>query len=273
MNLTPKNNVQEFEQFLFEEIDLNLYEHKFLNDYVGKAIRGLAPLYELSVINTSPNGWIMILHGEILLVYGNSWNEQQIEEIKEVFDLNKFTNYSIAGDNIIIDKLIELYKPKNLEIEKRRLLYCTNEINRFNVDNLKIRLGAFEEIDELATMLQQYYHEEYDGFNDKTIEEMRQRIISLIEAEKIYVLLDMDETLLSFCTVIDPDIGILFTKQEHRNRGYGKVILSYCSQLLQQKNEKVYVMTDRDKPESNIVCEAVGFKPFYTYIMIKINCG
>ena len=122
-------------------------------------------------------------------------------------------------------------------------------------------------------MLQEYYHEEYNGLNDKTIEDMRQRIISVIQIKKIYVLLDMNETLLSFCTVIDPDIGILFTKKEHRNKGYGKIILSYCSQLLQQKNETVYVMTDSDKLESNIVCEAVGFKPYYNYIMTKINYG
>ena len=113
MNLTPKNNVHEFEQFLFEEIDLDLYELKFLNDYVDKATKGLAPLYELSVINTSPNGWIMILHGDMLLVYGNNWNENQIQEISEVFDLNKFTNYSLASDKAIIDKLIEFYKPKH----------------------------------------------------------------------------------------------------------------------------------------------------------------
>jgi hypothetical protein len=274
MNLTPKNNIEEFNQFLFEQIDLNIYQHKFLNDYVDKAIKGLKPLYELSVLNTSQNnGWILILHGEMLLVYGENWNEIQIKEINEVFDLNKYTNYTLAGDNELIDKLIEFYKPINFEVEKRRILYHTNEITNFDSEGFKIRLGSFDELNELAVMLQEYYHEEYDGLNDKTIKEMRQRIISVIQAEKIYVLLDMNETLLSFCTIIDPDIGILFTNREHRKKGYGKIILSYCSQLLLQKNEAVYVMTDRDKLESNIVCEAVGFKPYFNYTMTQINCG
>ena len=122
-------------------------------------------------------------------------------------------------------------------------------------------------------MLQEYYQEEYDGSNDKTIEEMRRRIISVIQTEKIYVLLDKYETLLSFCTIIDPDIGILFTNRVHRRKGYGKIILSYCSQLLQQKNDTVYVMTDGNKIESNIVCKAVGFEPYFNYTMTKINCG
>lgn len=273
MNLTPTNNVHEFEQFLFAGIDLNLYEHKFLNDYIQKAINGSMPLYQLSVINTSLNGWLMILHGDVLLVYGNNWNINQIEEISEVFDLNKFTNYSITGDNAIIDELIKFYKPKNIEIEKRRLLYRANKINNFRSRNLQVRLGSWEEIDELALMLQQYYHEEYNGLNDKTIEDMRQRIVSLILERSIYVLVDKNEKLLSFCTVIDPDIGILFTKQEHRNRGCGKIILSHCSNLLKEQNNTVFLMTDRDKVESNVVCEAVGFRPFYSYIMTKINFG
>ncbi len=273
MNITPKNNIQKFNQFLFDEIDLDLYKYKFLNDYIRKATKGLAPLYDLSVLNTSENGWILILHGDVLLVYGDNWNENQIQEINEVFDLNKFTNFSLCGDNELIDKLIEFYQPKNFEIEKRRVLYSADEITSFNAENMKIQNGSLDKLNELAVMLQEYYHEEYNGLNDKTIEEMRERIISIIQTKKIFILLDRNENLLSFCTIIDPDIGIIFTKTEHRNKGYGKIILSYCSQLLQEKNVIVYVMTDREKMESNIVCNAVGFKPYYNYIQTKINCG
>ncbi len=271
MLLTPKNNPNEFNRFLFKEIDLGLYQYKFLHDYIDKATKGLMPIYDLSFLSICPTGWILILHGETLLIYGEAWNESQFQEISEGFDLNKYTNYTLSGDNKLIDKLVWFFKPKNFEIEKRRLLYHANEIKNFNTENLKIRLGSFKELNELAVMLQEYYREEYNGLNDKTIEEMRQRIFSVIQTKKIYVLLDMTETLLSFCTIIDPDIGILFTKQDHRNRGYGKVILSHCSTILQQKNGTVYLMTDRDKTESNIVCESVGFKPYYEYIVTKIN--
>jgi predicted GNAT family acetyltransferase len=64
----------------------------------------------------------------------------------------------------------------------------------------------------------------------------------------------------------------MFTKRAHRKKGYGKIILAHCSKLILEKNETVYVMTDRDKIESNIVCEAVGFKPYYNHVMTKINC-
>lgn len=273
MNLTPKDNPEAFNRFLFEKIDLELYQHKFLNDCVDKARNGQKPIYDLSIINTSSSGWILIIHSEMLLVYGYNWSTDQIQEISEVFDLNIYTNYTIAGDDELIDELIKFYEPKNYEIEKRRLFYRATKINIFNNENLKIRLGALSDLDELAVMLQEYYHEEYNGLNDKVIEEMQQRIFSLIQTNNIYVLLKMNGELSSFCTVIDPDIGILFTKKECRNKGYGKVILSYCSSILQQKNDIVYLMTDRDKIESNIVCEAVGFTRYYKYKMAKINQG
>lgn len=273
MILTPKLNIEEFNRFLLEKIDLDSYRFKYLKDYLDKVIGGQFPIYDLSVINITDNGWILILHGEMLLVYGENWTQNQLVEISEFFDLNKYTNFTLAGDNDLIDELIKFYKPKNFRTEKRRVFYKAREINSFNSDNIEVRLGTLNQKDELAKMLQDYYHEEYDGLNEKTIEDMKKRIFSVIQSRKIYVLLDKNENIISFCTIIDPDIGIMFTKREYRNNGYAKIILSYCSKILQQKNEMVYVMTDRDKPESNIVCEAVGFKPYYNYLMTKINCG
>lgn len=273
MNLTPKNNLNEFNRFLFKEIDLSLYQYKFLKDYLDNAARGQKPIYNSSVINTSPNGWILILHGETLLIYGKNWTERQFQEINEIFNLNNYTNYLLSGDSDLIEALIKFYQPKNIEVQKRRLFYRSDKINIFNTKDFKIRAGSLDELSELSTMLKEYYHEEYNGFNDKTIEEMQKRILSVILTKKIYILLDSDETLLSFCTIINPEIGILFTKNEHRNKGFGRIILSYCSILLQRENGIVYLMTDRDRIESNTVCEAVGYKPYYKYTLTKINYG
>jgi predicted GNAT family acetyltransferase len=186
--------------------------------------------------------------------------------------LNNYTNFSLCGDDEIIEKLIAFNQPKNLEIKKKRIFYKSNEIRIFNAHKLKIQNGSLNNLNELSVMLQEYYHEEYNGLNEKTIEEMQQLIISSIQAKKIFVLFDDSENLVSFCTIIDPDIGIMFTKRAHRKKGYGKIILAHCSKLILEKNETVYVMTDRDKIESNIVCEAVGFKPYYNHVMTKINC-
>ena len=208
----------------------------------------------------------------MLLVYGDNWTQNQLIEINEIFDFNKYSNLRLAGDNDLIDALIKFYKPSNFEIEKRRLFYKAREIQRYENSELKIRLGKQKEINELAFMLQEYYNEEYDGKNDKRIDEMRGRISTLILTKKIYVLLNMNSIIVSFCSIINPDIGILFTKKQYRKLGYGKIILSYCSNLLLKKNETIYLMTDRDKIESNKVCERVGFVPYYEYIQTIINC-
>jgi hypothetical protein len=273
MNLTPKHNTEEFNKFLFQRIDLNLYRHKYLKDYINKVFNRQLQLYDSSVINTLNDGWIIILHGEMLLIYGDNWQRDQLKEIQEVFDLNKYTNFTLAGDNELIDEIINFYNPKNFKVDKRRLFYKATVIRNYENNELKIRLGNQNEIDELAIMLQQYYNEEYNCQNDKVIEEMLDRIQTLILKEKIYVLLDKNNVIVSFCTIINPDIGIMFTKKQFRNMGYGKLILSYCSNILRQENDTVYLMTDRDKIESNKVCEKVGFIPFYKYVMTKINCG
>lgn len=273
MNLTPKHNPDEFNQFLFEEIDLNLYQHKFLRDFIVKAQKGQSILYNSSVINTTDLGWILIIHSEMLLIYGHDWSTEQFQEISEVFDLNKYTNYTLAGEDELIEELINFYKPKNSQTEKRRLFYQTENVNVFDTNNFRIELGMLNQLDELALMLQGYYHEEYNGLNDKEFEDMQGRMFSMIENKKVYILLNSDNKITSFCSIVDPDIGILFTKNEHRNKGCGKIILSYCSDLLQQKNTEVFLMTDRDKPESNQVCSKVGFEPYFNYKMIQINCG
>ena len=273
MNITPKKNPKEFEQFLFREIDLDLFEYKFLNDYVQGVMSGEKKLYDLSLINSTKESWILILHSEVLLIYGNNWNVSQFKEIKEIFDLNSFTNFTITGTSDLIYALMESYGITNYSIEKERTFYKTKTIQEFKDNKLKIENANIKDLGELAIMLQEYYHEEYNGKNDKSIDDMRQRIFQLIYSNTIYVLKDLNNKLLSFCTIINPDIGILFTKKEYRKLGYGKFILSFCSKLLLQINSDVYLMTDKEEVVSNITCQKVGYKPYYNFSFILINCG
>lgn len=271
MNILLKDNPDEFYRFFQEKVDLSMFPHKYLSDYIKKVRRGQNSLYDSSIINISSSGWILILHGEILLAYGDKWNQKQIAEINEAFNLNKYSNYLLAGNEELIIELIEAQNVKRFKVEKRRLFYQTDNVKSFINEDVKIQLGKLNDLNELALMLQQYYHEEYNGLNEKTIDEMQKRMLSSMENQKVYVLNDKHDVIVGFCTILDPDIGILFTKKEHRNRGYGKIILAYCSILLQKKNGVVYLMTDKDKIESNVVCNAIGFESYYNYIMVELN--
>jgi len=272
MNLTPQNNPKEFENFLFQKINLKLFHYKFLFDYIEAALTGQKKLYDKSVINISDKGWIVILHGEILLIYGENWNSDQFIEISEIVDLNHFKNFSIIGDSKLTNSLLAFYKIDRVEILKERVLYQTQVINEVTVNNFEIVPGDIAHQDELAEMLQNYYHEEYNGKNDKSIEDMQMRIIQVIATGKIFVLKNKQNQILSFCTIIDPDIGILFTKPQFRNQGNGRKLLAHCSNLLLKKNKEVFVMTDKNEIASNKTCISIGFVKYFENVFLQINC-
>jgi len=164
MNITPQNNPKEFEQFLFNKIGLNQFHYKFLKDYLEGVIAGTKKLYDKSILNvTSDGGWILILHGEGLFIYGENWSPNQFDEIRNIIDLNQFNNFIIIGSTELIDSLLKFYKVTNVCYRKDRILYRTTMIKEFENQNLKIALGDISERDELSLMLQQYYHEEYKG--------------------------------------------------------------------------------------------------------------
>lgn len=271
MNLMPRDNALEFNRFLFQEIDLNDYRFKYLNYYLGQAQNGVMPVYETSILNVSESGWVLILHGESLMIYGENWNNSQFEELRGQFDFNDFNNFGLTGNENLINDLVDFFQFENFQIIKRRVFYRAEEITQIELNESILELGTLDQLEELAQMLQEYYHEEYSGENDKRIEEMRLRTISLIQNEQLFVLVSPNEEILAFCTINDPDIGILFTKERFRNNGYGKMLLSYCSNLLLQMNDEVFVMTDRDNRSSNVVCESIGFVPFFNYSMLEIN--
>ncbi|MEP0266877.1 hypothetical protein [Dokdonia sp.] len=273
MNITPKDNNIEFNRFLSERLGLELYEDKFLRDYIKKAQSGALNLYDASLINVSDESWILILHGEVLLVYGKNWKKEQFSEIKEIFELNSYTNYSLAGNSELINDLIDFFKVDNHTIEKERIFYRTNKISDFDSKKNTICIAQMSDANELSEMLQKYYHEEYNGQNDKSIDEMFRRICGLIQTNSMYVLKNSSDEICSFCTIINPDIGILFTKSKFRGKGYGKIIISFCSKLLLEENDEVFVMTDKAKMVSNIVCEKAGFKPYFNYTSTEINNG
>ena len=71
---------------------------------------------------------------------------------------------------------------------------------------------------------------------------MVSRVNQCISKETMYVLKNSNSDILSFCTIINPDIGIFFTNVEFRNKGYGKIILSHCASLLLQRNQEIYLI-------------------------------
>lgn len=270
MNITPQTDQNEFKRIL-TNVMISSYEYKFLKNYIDSVTNSEKPVYSTSVINILGDGLILIVHGEVLYIYGENWSENQFLEIQKEFDLNSFKNYLIMGNAELVNQLMSFFGINSYVIEKERIFYKAEQINILFNDSQSIRLGEEKDGPQLAELLKQYYHEEYKGLNDKSIEEMSERVDDLIKTRKIYILENPSNEILCFCTLINPDIGILYTKDSYRNKGLGKALLSYSSAQLIKENNEIYLMTDKQEIASNNTCLAVGFIPFYYHTLLRIN--
>ncbi len=241
---------KEFWDFFYKEINLDDYKYKFLREDIQRINQGTQSIYDITFFQVQNDGWILIIVSEGLIVYGKNWSLNQFDEISECLDLKRFKNYLVYGESQLIKKLIEHFSVTDFFVEQERIFYRTSSSTNAASPELNIRLGRKEDINILAKMLQQYYHEEYEGRNDKEIQQLIFDITYHVYKESIYVLGNSQNQIISFCTILNPDIGIMFTERNHRNNGYGKLILSFCTRLILQFNEEAFLMTDKKNPSS-----------------------
>ena len=265
-------NQEEFQDKAFSILRSTEYKFKYLRHELGQISRGIKHLFDDSLVNISDDSWILIIHtDDQILIYGENWTDENLTEISEAFNFSRVSDITVSGDLRIIDRLTTFNTFTNITKTRDRSFYKSSAITRFEAPNLTIELAEDNDIDELAEMLRQYYHEEYNGENDKTIEEMTERVSACIRNQQMYVLKNQTLEILSFCTIINPDIGILFTNANQRRNGFGKILLSHCANLLLQENEEIYLMTVKTVTDSNIVATRVGFETFFECTFSVIN--
>ncbi len=266
-----------FLSFLKNRVQISRYEYKYLRSYLTLFENGEVDFESKMFFNQSENGWVLFLFfaDEIfannIIVYGENWHKIKLKEIKQSVDLSKFRTARITGNAELIMTLLYSDKVEGYSPIKERVFYRTNSVEPFELLNARIAVPNEEDASELSVMMKQYYHEEYNGKNDKRISDMNLIIAEHIKDNSILVLKNQNQELISFCTIVDPDIGILFTNKRFRNCGYGKMILSHCSKILLSRNEEVFLMTDKMKIESNSACKRIGFCDFFNYIDIVIK--
>ena len=122
--------------------------------------------------------------------------------IKYIFNYSDWTGFikniliDLGNQNIIFLKLLQwTYINKDSGFFNAEIIEF---INTFTNNNLEICDPSENDVDSLSKMLQQYYHEEYEGENDKDIVEMTKRIEKSISERKIYVLKNDTSEILSF---------------------------------------------------------------------------
>lgn len=260
-----------FWQYFYDLIDLNLYQHKFLREDFKQAKSGNQTLYDRTFLNVQGNSWILMLELESIHIYGQNWSIQQVDEFLKNFDASTFENRFVCGETRLLFEIFRRANTTNYEQFIDRIFYVKSKLNAINQQEETIRLARIEEVPVLGRMLQQFYHEEYEGKNDKLIEEMECRMIAEVERESVYVHLTSENVISSFCTINNPDIGILYTNPVHRRKGYAKKILSFCTEQLFLENQEAHLMTMRNKVESNSTAQSIGYTPYFEFCCVHMK--
>lgn len=277
MNYTALKEPAIFKKFLDDNIsDKNLYEFTYLQNQLESVLSGYQNIYSDSLVNIdnqNSESWILIVNTDSFVsVYGKNWTNFQIGEIIQDFDFKDESHSFVMGEKHLLLEILAQCGINNYHIGKDRNFYRARNVKTFEFDNYDIKEPTFDNVAELASMLQMYYYEEYKGANDKTLADMYLRINDLILSNEIFIITDANnQEIMSLCTIKDSSPGILFTKQNYRNKKFGQILLSYCSNKLLEENDEIFIMTDSKVLESNKVCENLGFVRFYEYVSIDIK--
>jgi GNAT superfamily N-acetyltransferase len=276
MNYSAAENPILFRNFLEQNISGDKYEYTFVTNQIESALAGFDQVYSDSFVNicdNNPKSWILVVNTDkFVSVYGENYTEEQITESLKVFDFADENHTFLSGSKDLLLRIVDIAAKGKYRVEKSRYFYRLKQTKILDYSSYQILIPDFENALELAEMLQAYYHEEYNGDNDKTIRQMYNKIIDLLLTNSIVIVTDPNtEQIISLCTIKDSSPGILFTKPSFRNKGFGKVLLNFCSEQLLKENEIIYVMTDANVLSSNRIMENLGFEKFYEYINVTIN--
>jgi hypothetical protein len=261
-------DTQRFFDFLQHHIKGD-YRYKYLNNAVTAIHHGAGIPNGKSYIHEEDDGWLIYLHiDEHLFVYGNNWSKIHISRFTQKVDLKKRLGSEIMGTYELVYPLLKRFEIDNYKVIKDRCFYRLSAYaGNFPKENIELADPA--NLDELTTMFQAYYTEEYNGERNKSAESLSPTIERLIKENLLYVIKD-GGTITSFCSLLSTDIGIVFTKEVYRGQGLGGRLLAYCSWVLFERNGFVNIMTDMHNVASNKICTKIGYDLIYKHTNLQL---
>jgi predicted GNAT family acetyltransferase len=201
-----------------------------------------------------------------LFLYGNN-DTRLLDKLSEKIDLKNYKGKEIMGTFDLVYYLVRKSNLQNFKLIKDRLMHSTNT-TECNIEN-STQLAEIHDLEQLISLHQAYYNEEYMGERNKTADYLIEGVKEQIEDNEIYIIKE-NGNVLAFCSIINPDIGIMFTSTDHRGKGFAKQLLCTCTKQLLKKNETAYLLTDMHNVGSNKVCEKVGYKSYYKHTNLQL---
>jgi GNAT superfamily N-acetyltransferase len=262
--IIPVQDTDQFFQFIEDTIKIGDYRYKYLNQALAGIYNREVEIGANSYIHQDDGGWVIFIEfAADLLIYGAGYSDVHLARLTRGMDPPRYKGFNTMGTYDLIYTVLERAKIENYKLIKDRCFYTLTDIAIDSPRN-NLKLARSGDRTQLVGIFQQYYVEEYQGERNKPAEFLLPMINRLIQEKKIYTI-KFDTIIAAFCSIIDPDIGVLFTRGSHRGQGLGLRLLAHCSRMLLEKNGFAYVMTDMHKPASNIICRKIGYELIYEH--------
>jgi GNAT superfamily N-acetyltransferase len=262
--IIPIQDTEQFFQFIEVTINKGDYRYKYLNNALALIYNREVEIGANSYIHQDEGGWVIfIVFAADLLIYGADYSEVHLAHLTRALDLARYKGFNTMGTYDLIYTVLERLKIENYQLVKDRYFYQLTDITA-NVTENNLKLAKSGDHKQLVGMFQQYYIEAYQGERNKRVEFLLPMINRSILEKKLYII-KFDTIIAAFCSIVDPDIGILFTRETHRGQGLGFRLLAHCSRMLLEKNGFAFVMTDMHNPASNTICKKIGYKLIYEH--------
>ncbi len=262
-------DTSDFSDFIIDNIERYDYRYKYLINVLDAIYNHEVEVNVNSFINEEDESWIIFVEikGQVF-IYGLNYSDIQVSHFIETINLKEYKGFEIMGTKDLVYKILKQAGIENYKLIKDRCFY---QLLNYDSDPIEdnIELAGFDDLEELVLMFQSYYAEEYNGERNKSADFLIPMIKKSIQNQSLFIT-KKDGIITTFCSVIDPDIGIIFTKEEYRGQGLGRRLLEYCSSLLFDENEVAYLMTDMHNSASNKICQKIGYDIIYEHTNIKI---
>ncbi len=261
---------------ILTEINELVGENKFQHYYLFHSIQ--RTLRENNEINSKwlkrdDKGWILGYCSNFNYnLYGLNYSKTQLNSVIRELDFRNLPEkIAISGNKELVEAIISAYPNASLEIYKERYFYETNQTKflPLNDNNIIIRKANISDLDILAKFGCDFFEDEYQGSNNKTISEIKLQLQSSIDNEKIIVA-EGTSTIHGYCTRMDTMfgnemIGTVFVPKTFRERKYGSSLLSNMTKTILSENPKSWLMTDVNNEASNRLVTRLGYNKIFHY--------
>ena len=196
--------------------------------------------------------------GYPLVLYGS---ESCAEEIAHAVAENKLQFSKVIGYYELLDKFLKSYErieggshKVNLSMD---IMYCDQTTQ---CDTSEVEQATAKDVDEIARLYAAFLVEAM-GENATWGEKTRKSAQRIDE----YALLRVDGEIVSIGVIKESGKGLsrisnVYTKPEHRNKGYSRKVVTYLTELALKAGNLACLHVDQYNPVSNHLYQKIGYK-------------